>query len=85
MARLMLLHLETHPVRIGLLFGVTASYVREQWREHLLSDLASDEAAIRGLRERLSKWPRVRRKKGDNTRSSWQQNAGSVPLHTARR
>jgi hypothetical protein len=70
MARLMFLHLETHPVRIGQLFGVTASYVRQQWREHLLSDLASDEAAIRSLRERLSKWPRLRRKKGNGTTES---------------
>lgn len=67
MARLMFLHLETHPVRIGQLFGVTPSYVRQQWREHLLSDLASDNEALRALRDKLSRWPRLGRKKRNGT------------------
>jgi len=63
MARLMYLHLETHPARIGQLFGVGAQYVRQQWREHLLSELSDDGTALKALRDRLSRWPRVNRKK----------------------
>lgn len=70
MARLMFLHLETHPVRIGQLFGVTAAYVRQQWREHLLSDLAGDNEALAALRDKLSRWPRIGRKRRNGTTES---------------
>lgn len=41
MARMMQLHLETHPARVARHFGVSVSYVRQQWRERDLKEMAS--------------------------------------------
>lgn len=41
MARLMHLHIDFHPSRIGQIFGVHAQYVRQQFREFDLREMAS--------------------------------------------
>jgi hypothetical protein len=56
-ARLMRLHLETHPARIGLLYGIHAQHVRAMWRARAECELASLQEALLALRERLPGWP----------------------------
>jgi len=46
MARLVQLHLETHPDRIGRHFGVSAEYVRRQWRMMHAHEFAPIEEAL---------------------------------------
>lgn len=41
MARMMQLHLETHPERLARHFGVSVSYVRQQWRTMDTKEMAS--------------------------------------------
>lgn len=53
LAQLMRLHLETHPARVGRLFGVTSQYVRQLWRQHLTCEMASNQQALGALKERL--------------------------------
>jgi hypothetical protein len=40
MARLMQLHMETHPGRLGRLYGVTAGHIRQQWRRFTVNEMA---------------------------------------------
>lgn len=53
LAHLMRLHLETHPWRVGKIFGVTGQYVRQLWRDHLGAEMCSEKEALGALRERL--------------------------------
>lgn len=41
MARMVQLHLETHPERVARRFGVSVSYVRQQWRTMDVKEMAS--------------------------------------------
>jgi hypothetical protein len=52
MARLLQLHLETDPVRIGRRFGVSAGYVRQMWRETQVDEMPTLAEAIEALRPR---------------------------------
>jgi hypothetical protein len=49
-ARLMQLHHDTHPDRIGQRFGVTATYVRQVWGRFTLNEMAPCHEAIEALR-----------------------------------
>ena len=49
MARLMQLHLQTHPKKIGATFGVHAQYVRSRWRMMPLQEMASLAEALATL------------------------------------
>lgn len=51
-ARLMYLHMETDPARIGRLYGISAKYVRRLWAAHLLWETAAPEEALAELRNR---------------------------------
>jgi hypothetical protein len=51
-ARLMYLHMETHPARIGRLFGVGPKYVRQLWQAMMQWETASPEDALAELRKR---------------------------------
>lgn len=53
MAYLMRLHLETHPRRVGVLFGLKPNYVRQIWREHLNREMGTVHDAMQSLKERL--------------------------------
>lgn len=52
-ARIMRLHLETHPRRAAPLFGITPQHMRDIWREHLQSEMAGGHEALQALKERL--------------------------------
>lgn len=54
-ARLMYLHMETDPARIGRLWGISAKYVRRLWAQHLLWETAPAEQALSELRARAMK------------------------------
>ena len=45
-ARLMYLHMETHPARIARLHGITAKYVRQLWAAYVLWDSALPGPAL---------------------------------------
>lgn len=49
MARLVQLHLQTHPERIARQFGVTAGYVRQQWRNLSLAEMVPLNEALAKL------------------------------------
>lgn len=49
MARLVQVHFDTHPERVARRFGVTAGYVRQQWREYLHNEMASIQEALNEL------------------------------------
>lgn len=51
-ARLMYLHMETHPARVGRLFGVGPKYVRQLWAAMMQWETATPEAALAELRKR---------------------------------
>lgn len=50
----MRLHLETHPARVALLYGISAQYVRRLWREFLTSEMSTTHQAFIALHERLT-------------------------------
>lgn len=54
-ARLMYLHMETHPARIGRLFGIGPKYVRQLWAAHMLWETATPEEALQELRMRAKR------------------------------
>lgn len=54
-ARLMYLHMETHPARVGRLFGVGPKYVRQLWQAHMLWETARPEEALVELRNRAKR------------------------------
>lgn len=49
MARLMELHLRTHPKRVGAKFGVNAKYVRQLWCSMSVQEMASLNDALSEL------------------------------------
>ena len=49
MARLFHLHWILHPSKIGKLFGVHAQYVRQQYRDMTLQEMASTKALFEFL------------------------------------
>jgi hypothetical protein len=51
MARLYQLHLETHAMRIARRFGVTDRYVRQQWHERALNEMATLREALKALED----------------------------------
>lgn len=51
MARLLQLHVETHPDRIARRFGVTPRYVRQLWARYPMSEMASLSDALHGFQE----------------------------------
>lgn len=46
MARLVQIHADTHPERLARRFGVTAGYIRQQWRQYLQHEMASIQEAL---------------------------------------
>lgn len=48
-ARLVQVHFDTHPERIARRFGLSQSYVRQLWREHLIGEMAALREAISEL------------------------------------
>jgi hypothetical protein len=51
LASLMHLHLLTHPTRVARRYGVTAHYVRQQWREWLVEELEKPDECLRDIDE----------------------------------
>jgi len=49
MARLVQLHADTHPERLARRFGVTAGYIRQQWRNLNPQEMASLQDALTEL------------------------------------
>lgn len=49
MARLVQVHFDTHPERLARRFGVTAGYVRQQWRSYLIGEMADLRDALNEL------------------------------------
>lgn len=49
-ARLVQVHFDTHPERVARRFGLSPSYVRQLWREHLIGEMASLEEALGVMR-----------------------------------
>lgn len=54
-ASLMYLHMETDPLRIGRLYGISAKYVRRLWAAHLLWEAAAPEHSLAALRNRAKR------------------------------
>ncbi len=59
MARLMQLHVETHPERVARVFGVTGRYIRQQWHAHAVSEMATTQEALKMLRTYLARTDEV--------------------------
>lgn len=66
LAQLMWIHLETHPSRVGPLYGVDGQHVREMWRqhwrEHVSARTPTMQEALTALRERVATWRKMQRR-----------------------